>query len=99
MPFIGHRTKIFLAEIGQKFGIPPVINQVARLEQFLQSYPSILVDKELDYGQSIIDYRPYLKAILARVTTNDGRSFALEFEFPQEAAEMYAYPICCSRMK
>ena len=30
--------KSFLAEIGQKFGIPPVINQVARLGQFLQSY-------------------------------------------------------------
>ena len=34
MPFIGHRQEIFLAEIGQKFGIPPVINQVARLDSF-----------------------------------------------------------------
>ena len=77
--------KSFLAEIGQKFGIPPVINQVARLGQFLQSYPSILVDKELDYGQSITMINPYLKPILARVTTNDGRSLP-RVRIPAEAA-------------
>ena len=77
--------KSFLAEIGQKFGLPSVITQVASLGQFLQSYPSILVDKDLDYGQSITMINPYLKPIVAKITTNDGRTFP-RVRIPAESA-------------
>jgi hypothetical protein len=77
--------KSFLAEIGQKFGLPSVISQVASLGQFLQSYPSVLVDKDMDYGQSVTMINPYLKPIVAKVTTNDGRTFP-RVRIPAESA-------------
>ena len=77
--------KSFLAEIGQKFGIPSVITQVGQLGQFLQSYPSILIDKDCDYGQSLTLINPYLKTISAKILANDGRSLP-RIRVPAESA-------------
>ena len=43
------------------------------------------MDKDLDYGQSITMINPYLKPIVAKITTNDGRAFP-RVRIPAESA-------------
>lgn len=65
--------KAFFSDNAYKYASPPTIAQIAEYRQYVDAYPVIRIDRDRDIGMSLILINPYLKAILARVTSFDGR--------------------------
>jgi len=56
-----------------KFGSPQVISQIARFGRYVDCYPVVRLDRRRNIGESLVLVNPYQKAILAELSTNDGR--------------------------
>lgn len=65
--------KGFLSDNAYKFSSPPVIAQIAAYGRFVDTYSVVRLDRERDYGDSLILINPYSKPILCSVVTMDGR--------------------------
>lgn len=65
--------KSFLSDNAYKFSSPPVIAQVAAYGRFVDTYSVVRLDRERDYGESLVLINPYQKPILCSVITMDGR--------------------------
>jgi hypothetical protein len=77
--------KSFFTDNAQKFSNPAIIAQIARYGQYMDTYPVVLVDRERDYGESLILINPYKKTVVARIAGHDDR--ALErVRVPAESA-------------
>ena len=77
--------KSFFTDHAQKFSNPAIIAQIARYGQYMDTYPAVLLDRERDYGESLILINPYKKTVVARIASHDGR--ALErIRVPAESA-------------
>ena len=67
--------KTFFACHRRKFGSPQVIGQIAAFGRYVDAYPVIHIDRKRDLADSLVLINPYAKPILARILTDDGRSF------------------------
>ena len=56
-----------------KYAAPPVIQQIAEYGRFADAYPAVLIDRDRDLGMSVILINPYMKDIICRLYTHDGR--------------------------
>ncbi len=65
--------KSFLSDNAYKFSSPPVIAQIAAYGRFVDTYSVVRLDRERDYGESLVLINPYQKPILCSVLTMDGR--------------------------
>jgi hypothetical protein len=65
--------KSFLSDNAYKFSSPPVIAQIAAYGRFVDTYSVVRLDRERDYGDSLVLINPYQKPILCTVMTMDGR--------------------------
>jgi len=65
--FSGPDRKTFLSDSSQKVAHPAVINQVAAFGQWMEGYPSCVVDPDHDAGESIVFINPYERPALATV--------------------------------
>ena len=63
----------FRSDGAMKYGSPPVIQQVAALGRFLDGYPTVRLDRERGYGESLSMINPYPRPIIVDVRTHDGR--------------------------
>ena len=65
--------KGFLSDNAYKFSAPPVIAQIAAYARYVDTYPAVRLDRERDYGDSLVLINPYNKPILCSVKTMDKR--------------------------
>ncbi len=65
--------KSFLSDNAYKFSSPPVIAQISAYGRFVDTYSVVRLDRERDYGDSLVLINPYQKPILCSVLTMDGR--------------------------
>ncbi|MBT5414124.1 MAG: hypothetical protein HOH66_07980 [Rhodospirillaceae bacterium] len=65
--------KAFFSDNSQKFSNPVVIAQIARFGEYVDGYPVVNIDRERDYGESLVLINPYKKPVLARIQAHDGR--------------------------
>jgi len=68
--------KSFFSDNAYLYASPPVIAQIAKYGQYIDGYPAVRVDRERDYGESIIFINPYHKPLKARILTSHGSSIA-----------------------
>jgi len=61
--------KAFFSDNAYLYAAPPVIAQIAEYGQYVDGYPVTRIDRECDYGESIIFINPYHKPIKASITT------------------------------
>jgi hypothetical protein len=66
--------KSFFSDNAYLYAAPPVIAQIAEYGQFVDGYPVVRIDRERDYGESIIFINPYHKPLKAGIITADGGS-------------------------
>ena len=66
--------KTFFSDNAYLYAAPPVIAQIAEYGQYVDGYPVVRVDRERDYGESIIFINPYQKPLKARILGFDGRA-------------------------
>ncbi len=66
------RKPIF-ANRAYKFASPPTIDQIAAYGRFVEGFSSVHLDRDRDYGESIVMINPYRRDIVARIVTHDGR--------------------------
>lgn len=66
--------KSFFSDNAYLYAAPPVIAQIAEYGQFVDGYPVVRIDRERDYGESIIFINPYHKPLKAGIVTADGGS-------------------------
>ncbi len=65
--------KSFFANTPHKFAVPPVIDMVAAYGRFVEAYPVVCIDRERDYGETIVMINPYNKVVVAQVAGSNGR--------------------------
>jgi hypothetical protein len=65
--------KAFFSDNSQKFSNPVAIAQIARFGEYVDGYPVVEIDRERDYGESLVLINPYKKPVLARIQGHDGR--------------------------
>ncbi|MBT5859651.1 MAG: hypothetical protein HOH89_00690 [Alphaproteobacteria bacterium] len=65
--------KSFFVDKTFKYGVPPVIDMVARFGKFVDGHPLIHIDRKRDLGESLTLVNPYQKPLLATIMSNDGR--------------------------
>ncbi|MEK9725132.1 MAG: hypothetical protein VW405_16840 [Rhodospirillaceae bacterium] len=68
--------KTFFSDNAYLYAAPPVIAQIAEYGPYIDGYPVVRVDRERDYGESIIFINPYQKPLKARIMGFDGRAIA-----------------------
>lgn len=56
-----------------KFGSPQVISQIAKFKRYVDAYPVIHIDRDLDLGDSLVLINPYMKPVLCQVLASDGQ--------------------------
>lgn len=66
--------KSFFSDNAYLYASPPVIAQIAEYGQYIDGYPSVRLDRDRDYGESILFINPYRKPLKARIFTADGRA-------------------------
>jgi len=66
--------KAFFSDNAFKYGAPPIISLMAKLGRFVEGYPSIHIDRERDSGETLLLINPYLRPILVRIVSSDGRT-------------------------
>ena len=66
--------KSFFSDNAYLYASPPVISQIAEYGQYIDGYAVARVDRERDYGESIIFINPYRKPLKAEIITADHRS-------------------------
>jgi hypothetical protein len=67
--------KSFFSDNAYKYGAPPIISQIAAFGKFVDGHPVIHLDRDRDLGETIILINPYQRPVLARILTQDGRTF------------------------
>ena len=65
--------KSYFSDNAWKYAAPPVIQQIAEYGRFADAYPAVLIDRDRDLGMSVILINPYMKDIICRLYTHDGR--------------------------
>jgi hypothetical protein len=65
--------KSFFANTPHKFAVPPVIDMVAAYGRYVEAYPVVWVDRQRDYGETIVMINPYNMDIIAEVVASDER--------------------------
>lgn len=65
--------KSFFSDNAYKFAAPPVINQIAAYQRFVDGYPVIHLDRDRDLGETVTLINPYKKPVLVQIHTCDGR--------------------------
>lgn len=68
--------KSFFSDNAYLYASPPVIEQIAEYGQYVDGYPVVRVDRNRDYGESVIFINPYHKPLKAKILTADGRSIS-----------------------
>lgn len=86
--FVGDGVKPFVTCQTWKFGSPQMINQIATLKKYVDSYPVIHIDLDRDFGDSLVLINPYMKPVLAQILTDDGRTFPRKRIPPQTACRI-----------
>tara|TARA_Y100001934_G_scaffold283730_1_gene406098 strand:+ start:18815 stop:19627 length:813 start_codon:yes stop_codon:yes gene_type:complete len=66
--------KSFFSDNAYLYASPPVISQIAEYGQYVDGYPVVRLDREKDYGESIIFINPYRKPLKATIISDDNRS-------------------------
>ena len=79
--------KSFFSDNAYLYASPPVISQIAKYGRYIDGYPVVRVDRNRDYGESIIFINPYQKPIKARIMTKDGREIP-NIRIPPKSAHM-----------
>lgn len=65
--------KSYFSDNAWKYAAPPVIQQIAEYGSYTDAYPTVLVDQDRDLGMSVLLINPYMKDIICRIFTHDGR--------------------------
>lgn len=65
--------KSFFSDNAYLYASPPVIAQIAEYGEYIDAYPVVRVDRDRDYGESIIFINPYQKPLKANVLAASGR--------------------------
>jgi hypothetical protein len=63
----------YRADGDYKFGSPPVISTVGMYGRVIDGYPTVRLDREHGYGESLACINPYGRPINVAVRTHDGR--------------------------
>lgn len=66
--------KSFFSDNAYLYASPPVIAQIAEYGQYIDAYPVVRIDRDRDYGESILFINPYHKPLKANVLTASGRA-------------------------
>ena len=61
--------KSFFSDNAYLYAAPPVIAQIAKYGQYIDGYPVVRLDRDYDYGESIIFINPYHKPLKAGIVT------------------------------
>ncbi|MBR44962.1 MAG: hypothetical protein CMM31_00435 [Rhodospirillaceae bacterium] len=61
--------KSFFSDNAYLYAAPPVIAQIAEYGQYIDGYPVVRIDRDRDYGESIIFINPYHKPLKAGIVT------------------------------
>jgi hypothetical protein len=65
--------KSFFSDNAVKYGSPPIISMIAKFKKYVDGYPVVHLDRERDFGESIVLINPYAKPVVADVVAHDGR--------------------------
>ena len=65
--------KSYFSDNAWKMAAPPVIQQIAEYGRFADAYPAISIDRDRDLGMSVILINPYMKDLICRLFSHDGR--------------------------
>lgn len=65
--------KSFLSDNAYKFGAPTTIAQMSVIKKYIDAYPTILIDKERDLGETLVFINPYKRKIKSKIISFDGR--------------------------
>jgi hypothetical protein len=65
--------KTFFSDNSYKYGSPPIITMMAKLGRFVEGYPTVHLDRDRDCGETLTLINPYLRPVLVRIATHDGR--------------------------
>lgn len=77
--------KTFRADGAYKTSSPMTIGQIAKFGTFCEGYPSLNIDRERDYGETVVFVNPYKKPILVSLLTHDGRKIERRRVMPGSA--------------
>ena len=66
--------KSFFSDNARKYSNPSIIAQIAAYGRYVDGYPVPHIDRDRDYGESLVLINPYRKAVLAKIQTADGRA-------------------------
>jgi hypothetical protein len=72
--FNAPRRKSFFSDNARKYSHPAIIGQIAKYGRYVDGYPVPHIDRDRDYGESLVLINPYRKAVLAKIQTADGRT-------------------------
>jgi len=67
--------KSFLSDSAFKYGVPRVIDMVARFGKFVDGHPLIHIDRERDLGETIVLINPYQRPLVSERLGHDGHKF------------------------
>tara|TARA_B100000787_G_C16165609_1_gene283698 strand:- start:8 stop:814 length:807 start_codon:yes stop_codon:yes gene_type:complete len=65
--------KSFLSDNAYKFGSPTTILQMAKIKKYIDTYPTVEIDKEKDLDETLVFINPYKRIIKAKIFTADAR--------------------------
>ncbi len=66
--------KSFFSDNASKYGVPPVIDMVAKFGKFVDCHPLIHLDRERDLGESVTLINPYQRPLVTTIHSHDGRT-------------------------
>jgi len=66
--------KAFFSDNAFKYGSPSIISLMGQLGRFVEGYPAIHLDKERDFGETLLFINPYLRPVLVRIASPDHRT-------------------------
>ena len=71
--YYSHGKKSFLSDNAYKFGSPATIAQMAKINKYIDAYPTIMINKTKDLDETIVLINPYKRKIKATIITSDKR--------------------------
>lgn len=66
--------KSFFSDASYKYGSPPIINQMAMVGRFVETFTVVHLDRARDLGETLSFINPYMRAINVQVLGHDGRA-------------------------
>jgi hypothetical protein len=83
----------YRADGDYKFGSPPVISTVGMYGRVIDGYPTVRLDRERGYGESLACINPYGRPINVFVRTHDGRELPRQRVGPQAGIFISLEPV------